>query len=278
MGFFVDIVQRNFFPRGQRIQTHWHEHLQFFYFTAGAAWIECEENRFKVSPGNLVVINSNELHSLESLSDDLQFYVIRVDATFLSSNQMDLLQIKYLSPLMQNRISFKNLIQNDTQIRACVANMIHEFVHQKMAYELAVKASVYQLIVLLLRDHVEKILKPEALVAKAEMLKRFEVLFRFVEENYHQMISLKDMAKQVSMGSSHFCRMFKKLTGKSSVEYLNSVRLGHAAVLLKDSDWNMTEIAFRCGFEGLNYFSRLFRRHYRCSPTEFRKKFSEEQN
>jgi AraC-like DNA-binding protein len=49
-----------------------------------------------------------------------------------------------------------------------------------------------------------------------------------------------------------------------------TVRLEHAAYLLEQTNFNITEIALRCGFDSVNYFSRLFKRYYNTSPTEFR--------
>ncbi|GLB31503.1 hypothetical protein LAD12857_34260 [Lacrimispora amygdalina] len=86
------------------IRLHWHEQLQFYYFVKGEALLECGHNHFEVSSGSIVVINSNELHYLESLSDDLEFYAIRIEPTFLFSNQVDLLQTKYLAPLTSNSV------------------------------------------------------------------------------------------------------------------------------------------------------------------------------
>jgi AraC-like DNA-binding protein len=269
--FCVDIFKKNNVKRGGSIRLHWHEHLQFYYFVEGEALLECGHNRFEVSPGSIVVINSNELHYLESLSDDLEFYTIRIDPTFLFSNQVDLLQTKYLAPLASNRISFRNLIENDTGVLECVTKILQEYDSKEVGYELAMKASIYQLIVLLLRGYVCKILSEKEFKEKTCSLKHFNAILQFIEDNYDKKIRLKELADSANLSECHFCRIFKQITGKTLTNYVNEIRLEKAACFLKQIDLNITEIALKCGFDSISYFNRLFSKYYKKSPTEFRK-------
>lgn len=269
--FCVDIFKKNNVKRGGSVRLHWHEHLQFYYFVEGEALLKCGHNRFKVSPGSIVVINSNELHYLESLSDDLEFYTIRIGPTFLFSNQVDLLQTKYLAPLASNRISFRNLIENDTGVLECVTKILQEYDSKEVGYELAVKASIYQLIVLLLRGYVCKILSEKEFEEKTRSLKRFNTVLQFIEDNYDKKIRLKELADSANLSECHFCRTFKQITGKTLTDYVNEIRLEKAACFLKQTDLNITETALKCGFDSISYFNRLFSKYYKISPTKFRK-------
>jgi AraC-like DNA-binding protein len=269
--FCVDIFKKNNVKRGGSVRLHWHEHLQFYYFVKGEALLECGHNRFEVSPGSIVVINSNELHYLESLSDDLEFYTIRIDPTFLFSNQVDLLQAKYLAPLASNRISFRNLIEKDTGILECITKILQEYNLKKVGYELSVKASIYQLIVLLLRGYVFKILSEKEFEEKTRSLKRFNTVLQFLEDNYDKKIYLKELADSVNLSECHFCRTFKQITGKTLTDYVNKIRLEKAAYFLKQTDLSITEISLKCGFDSISYFNRLFNKYYKISPTKFRK-------
>lgn len=269
--FCVDIFKKNNVKCGGSVRLHWHEHLQFYYFVEGEALLECGHSRFEVSPGSIVVINSNELHYLESLSDDLEFYTIRIDPSFLFSNQVDLLQTKYLAPLASNRISFRNLIENDIEILECITKTLQEYNLKKVGYELAVKASIYQLIVLLLRGYVCKILSEKAFEEKARSLKRFNTVLQFLEDNYDKKISLKELADSANLSECHFCRTFKQITGKTLTDYVNKIRLEKAADILKQTDLSVTEISLKCGFDNISYFNRLFSKYYEISPTKFRK-------
>ncbi|OPJ65245.1 helix-turn-helix transcriptional regulator [Clostridium oryzae] len=266
----IDIFLKNDIKHGQNFKMHWHEHLQIYYFIEGRAILECGKNRFQVSPGNIALANSNELHYVESLSDDLAFYMIRIAPSFLFSNQVDLLQTKYLAPLALNRIAFRNMIESDVQILDCITRILQEYSTKETGYELAIKAASYQLIVLLLRGYVSKILTENELAERTRNLKRFEEVFQIIEKNYAEKISLRQLADSVNISTYHFCRTFKQLTGKTTTDYINGVRLEKAAYFLEQTNLNITEIAIKCGFDSVNYFSRLFRKYYNTSATKFR--------
>ncbi|MCY6370615.1 AraC family transcriptional regulator [Clostridium ganghwense] len=266
----IDIFLAENFKKGRKFNTHWHENMQLYFFTKGKALVECNKNRYYVTTGSIVVINNNELHSLESLSDDLKFYTIRIDSSFLFSNQVDLCQTKFLSPLSQNQISFQNLIENDKQILDCVTITIQEYFSRKIGYELAVKSFIYQLIVLLLRKYISKFLTRKELISKANNLKRFDLIFKYIDTNYSKKIATSDLANIVHISTYHFCRIFKQMTGKTTTDYINGIRLEKAVDYLNKGDLNITEIALRCGFDSVNYFSRLFKRYYNVSPTKFK--------
>lgn len=268
---FIDIFFKDDIKNGENFKRHWHEHLQIYYFVDGEAHLECDSKKFKVGAKNLAIVNSNELHYLESLSDELKFYTIRVEPTFLFSNQVDLLQTKYFSPLALNRIFFNNIIQNDTPALECIKNILKEYSHKEIGYELSIKASIYQFIVSLLRGHVEKILSENEFEERKFALERFECVFNIIEEKYTEKINLKELADSVNLSIHHFCRTFKQITGKTTTDYINGVRLNKSIYYLKQTNLNVTEIAMKCGFDSINYFSRLFKKYYDMSPTEYRK-------
>ncbi len=269
--FGVDIFLKSNLRRGEKLKAHWHEHFQLFCFIDGRAFLRCGSKQFQVGPGHVAVINSNEMHYLESLSDDLRFYVIRIDLPFLFSNQTDLCQTKYLVPLSQNLLTFQNLIQDDRRISDCVSELIREYGSKELGFELAVKSSVYRLIVLLLRGHVGRIMTNEEFASKQSSLRRFDSVLKYLEEHSDEAVPLDELARQANVTVSYFCRLFRQITGQTATDYRNRLRLEKSISLLKQSELNVTEIALRCGFDDVNYFSRLFRRNYRISPTDFRK-------
>lgn len=61
------------------------------------------------------------------------------------------------------------------------------------------------------------------------------------------------------MSSGHFCRLFKKYTFKTPVQYINGVRLSAATDLLLESDRKVLDVAFDTGFNSLSYFIGVFK-------------------
>ena len=104
--------------------------------------------------------------------------------------------------------------------------------------------------------------------------RRIEKAFGFMHERYDKEISLADVAKLVNMTEVSFSRFIKKRTGKTFIESLNEIRLGQAARLLIDTTHTIAEVSYKCGFNNLSYFNRIFRAKNGCTPREFRQNYS----
>lgn len=104
--------------------------------------------------------------------------------------------------------------------------------------------------------------------------RRIEQAFDFMQTHYDKDISLGDVAKVVSMPEVSFSRFIKKRTGRTFIDSLNEIRLGHASRLLIDTTQTVAEVSFNCGFNNLSYFNRIFKKKNGCTPTEFRHNYS----
>lgn len=100
--------------------------------------------------------------------------------------------------------------------------------------------------------------------------RRIDKVYRYMEENYATDIRLSDAANLVGMSDVAFCRFIKQRTGKSFVDALNDIRLGHVVRLLISTTKTISEICYECGFNNLSNFNRLFLKKKKCTPTEFR--------
>ncbi len=83
---------------------------------------------------------------------------------------------------------------------------------------------------------------------------------------------LKRMQKLSGYTPEYLCKTFRKYLGQSPTEFINELRINHAARLLADSDLGISEIAFELKFQSLSRFYHLFKRQYACTPVEYRKR------
>lgn len=81
---------------------------------------------------------------------------------------------------------------------------------------------------------------------------------------------MTDVASYVQMNPSYLSVLFKKATGETFKNYLNRMRMDKAALLLRNTDMRISEIASATGFDEPNYFTNVFRQQYQMSPKEFR--------
>jgi AraC family transcriptional regulator, arabinose operon regulatory protein len=79
------------------------------------------------------------------------------------------------------------------------------------------------------------------------------------QERYHENLELSGMATSIHLNPVYFGKLFKKNTGYSFKEYLNLIRINNAEMLLATGEFNVTEVAERCGFNDVSYFSNVFK-------------------
>lgn len=92
----------------------------------------------------------------------------------------------------------------------------------------------------------------------------------YIQSNYNRKISLASVAEHVGLSSGYLCRIFKEETSVSINAYINNLRMMKAGELLKDKNSYIKEVAVSVGFEDQLYFSRLFKRYYGATPSEYR--------
>lgn len=104
--------------------------------------------------------------------------------------------------------------------------------------------------------------------------RRIGKVFSYLRDNYDHEISLGDVARLADMTEVSVSRFIKKRTGKTFVESLNEIRLGHASRLLIDTTHTVAEVALKCGYHNLSYFNRVFKNKNGCTPREFRDNYA----
>jgi AraC-like DNA-binding protein len=104
--------------------------------------------------------------------------------------------------------------------------------------------------------------------------RRIEKVFEYLNLNYSKQLTLSEVAKITNMPDVSFSRFFKKRTGKTFIDSLNEIRLGHASRMLIDTTTTISEIAYSCGFNNISNFNRIFKKKKNTTPKEFRDNYS----
>jgi AraC family transcriptional regulator len=93
---------------------------------------------------------------------------------------------------------------------------------------------------------------------------------RRIETQFHDPLSLRQLAADAAMSPYHFLRTFRAVAGVTPHQYLLHTRLQHAATRLRSSDDKIAEIAVEAGFNDLSTFNHRFRRLLGASPGAYR--------
>jgi AraC family transcriptional regulator len=110
---------------------------------------------------------------------------------------------------------------------------------------------------------------------KNSYLESINKAIAFIESNSTTDIQLKDIATLANLSQYHFHRVFKSLTGDTTKDFLTRLRLEKAALNLKHSQNDIGQIAFDCGYQNHETFTRAFKDYFGLTPLEYRNSIAE---
>lgn len=96
----------------------------------------------------------------------------------------------------------------------------------------------------------------------------------YLGQNYHQPVSLSQLASQFFLSENYLCELFRKNTGETIWNFLKKLRLENAARLLREGSMSIKEIAGATGFSDYSYFGRTFRKNTGYTPDSYRSLFT----
>lgn len=240
-----------------RYPPHWHEHTELLYFIKGGCSFFCDGKTFDVGEGDLVVINSTQVHSYTAKDGVAEYYCMHFTPAFFAD-------VDFENVLIQNHIS------GDEYITERIRKIRNRKYITKKGNDMMVKSHAYALFAHLMRKYSYKA-DEEAAKKNTDNLKRMELVFSYIDAHYSEDISTETLAALMYVSVSYFCRFFKKVTGTTSAAYISEYRIKKSFLLLENTDLSMAEIAEKVGFDDPNYFSRVFRSVTGITPSEYRK-------
>jgi AraC-like DNA-binding protein len=253
---------------------HWHQEFEINYVFSGKITLNIDGEDYRLDPGQAAFVNGRSLHSLVlPKTTKGKFCSIVFSEQFLFPSVSDPVYEKYIIPLHEGHKVFPTLISGNTDWEKMILNSIvgciTAYKEKKPGYELKAKIAFLSL----MHQYIER----DALISvdskhnsKIDAVRK--ALLK-IHQNYSEDIEIRFLAKEANCSPEHFCRSFKSIVGKSPKEYLTDYRLTRAVRMLQLDEQSITRIASDCGFNDLNYFSRLFKKKNKMTPREYRGMF-----
>ncbi len=254
---------------------HRHEFWEIVIVTRGSGTMLFESRTLPIRVGDVFVIARDQNHAYEE-THGLDVVNIVFDPHYIGS----------MHPLLEDWMSHHALFAvgprwkpgeapgeclhlGSTEYARCldlVQRMETELDHEGEEARVAGFA-YFLLLVTMLRRHC----KPWAPSGSAAPVARISRAIDYIDQNFPERITLDDLAASCHVSRRHFFRLFEQAVGVAPMEYLKKVRLQKAAEMLVTTNYNVTEVAFACGFNDSNYFSSLYHKEFGMSPSQFKK-------
>lgn len=261
------------------LRLHWHDYLELLYIIEGKAAITIGTNTYDVEAGDILFVNCRQLHSGYSTDNSMvRYQVIVIDPELFRSRFDDPYFKKYILPYFDGRHIFTVKPARHSpyykNLKAHVKNIVKEYKEQDTGYELKIISSIYSMII----DYARTYFQSKQFKAKAEdaasETNSIKSLISHIYLTCPNKMTVKEAAEYVNLSPYYFCKVFKKVTNKTFVEFLNEYRITRAKDFLLYTNDSISDISNELGFCNTNYFDKVFRKLNGCSPSAFRKQMS----
>ncbi|WP_027702840.1 AraC family transcriptional regulator [Metaclostridioides mangenotii] len=248
---------------------HWHNEIELIYMLEGSVSVTIGKETFILREGDVIFVNSKEVHSSKKTDDSNKFLTLQIDPKFYNYcfPKFKDMGFKYIS--IYDKDNGKNEFN---VIRNYIADIIWCLIKKDKGYELKIGSYLYMIGEHLLSNiHYENI-EDKSQNHKYSDIIRINIIMDYINENMCRNITLKEVADKYHLNYYFLSHFIKDKIGMSFQEYLNKIRLEKAKSMIVNSCHNMTEIAFLNGFSSTSYFYKLFKKEYNCLPIEYRKR------
>ncbi len=258
-------------PESDKI--HSHNNFEINLITSGSGRRIIGNNISSYSEGDLVLLGPNISHCWEILEvendSEPECIVTHFYENIISS---EFFNIPELEPVV-NLLKDSN---NGIWFKGPKAQEVAEVIKQMADSEgLPLYIKLLEVFNLLLKiEDREYLTLPSSLPnAYDKDQDKINKVYEYVFQNIQEGIKLKDASSIVYMEPSSFCRYFKKRTDQTFMDYVKRVRIGIAAKLLAETDKQITQICYECGYNNLANFNHYFKVIMKQTPSEYRNSF-----
>ena len=237
--------------------VHWHEYWEFLCVISGGMKAVIQGHSYTLRPDDILIVNSEELHMT----------ITQTGTTYL------LLQInkKYFASLTDDihSLNFVNYISNDSDCYKLFYSLSEIYDKSETGYPFLFTSKLYEFFYYIYIHHLcERAGDFSGVKERSKMTE----LLEWIKENCMEDLDLNMAAEHLHVSREYFCRLFRKYTGQTFLEYLYSVRTMAFYESLKKSDDPIPLLMEKSHLSNYKVFIRTFKKIYGGTPQSIRKK------
>lgn len=237
--------------------------LLFLLVISGKITVEMHDRFYHLEEQDLLVVNRNELYRMEGTDGN------RVLTVSVSDEYMK----EHYDPYYTTRFEcFSGEVDRGRReyvkkLRRLLADMLLAYYKKDESYKIELQSYLSSILLILIRRFRQK---TDARKLPDTDDQRLQAILTYLEEHYHQPVTLESTARKFYLSAGYLSRYFKQKTGTGFNRYLMEIRLKHAVRDLLYTTDTIAEIAMKNGFPNAKSFSRYFKEMYEMTPNQYR--------
>jgi AraC-like DNA-binding protein len=252
---------------------HFHPEIELVYVNKGQGKRHIGHHLSYFNNSQLILLGSNLPHHgfVDRLTSNGSETLVQFKPDFLGDTFFQLPEMQKIDQLFERG---KKGILFKPEIKKVVGPKMENLVNYE-GFERIIKLLEILNDLALSEDYTLLNADGYAFETKPQDSTKIDIIYKHINSNFKNHISLEEIADKVSMTVPAFCRFFKKATGKTFTKMVNEYRVVHATKLLSESTMTITDVCFECGFNNFSHFNKLFNEFTGKSASAYRNKMKQ---
>ena len=257
------------------IRWHWHEEYELSIIRSGSCPLSVGTDHLTLHSGEAIFINTGTLHSQETTQATRDFY--KEDLVFhgrlIYGSKYTVFWQKYMAPIATSSISlpyihFTPEVSWEKEIISLISDATNSAREKSFGYEFYIRDKISQIFLLLAQNQTE--LSSNSQNEGSQEMQHIKKMIRFIQNNYSESISLKQLAETANICEREVQRSFRNVIRQSPIQYLIHYRIEKACHMLDSGEQSIIDICNSCGFSSPSYFTKTFKSIVGCTPRDYR--------
>jgi AraC-like DNA-binding protein len=251
---------------------HWHERVEMVYVLKGKFIAYINGKEWEAQEGDIITIDTGLIHGFFNPGPDTFVRIFQFGLEIFDETLMEIRSRNSQGPVFSCRslLSPSRDGMNYVRLTELLMGIFAEYQQKAPGYHLMIKSRLYEMAAIFLRE-----IPVEESAArggnKRNNTQYLERIFTVILANFTDpQFTLENGARDIGLSKYHLSRLLKEQTGQGFHDHLTRIRLRQAEKYLVESDKQVTDIAYLCGFQSLATFNRLFKSYTGASPSVYR--------
>ncbi|MDS0526688.1 helix-turn-helix domain-containing protein [Clostridium sp. SHJSY1] len=252
-------------------EYHSHKELELVFILKGTVSYFVKGEKYKLSEHDLFWVNSLDIHSFFSESENSLLLILHLDKVFFDTYYKNFSDFyyKYTDSINDRNNPFYDLISSN------LANLMLSMVKLESDYKLRAINNVIEIVLVLINNFKEE--NQKNMNSSFYKNTRLYDILKFIENNYSSNLSLNLLSEEMHISPQYISKFFKENLEIGFVDYINKLRITKSLHDLIENDKNILDIAMEHGFNDHKAYNRAFKKEFNMTATEYKKKHRIEQ-
>lgn len=240
-------------------KSHFHDYFEMYYLEAGERYFVVTDQLYDIHPGEFILFPPYVMHHAFGKKD------VPFKRLLLCFQKEEINSIELLKTLEQGA----GLYRPEPSIGRAIHHSMEELLEEQENPSEFHDEYMLTILSLILLTVVKK--SGRQPFVKSEKKNLIADVISYIHLHYQEDISLGHLTKVFYVSPYYLCRIFKKYTNRTIVQYINITRIMNAQRMIMETYNNITKISQETGFSNVVHFNRVFKNITGMSPSDYRK-------